>query len=120
MPKPEVADSASPAGSLRRWSALRLTMIVPIALGMMCRKMMRGGDAPIARAASTNSFSRSDRNSPRMSRASSVTDTRARRTRGRVSPWSTERVADDRRDDQQGIVINRSVVRMMTASAFPP
>jgi hypothetical protein len=52
--------------------SVALTMIVPRAFGRMCRKMIRLLLAPIARAASTNSFSRRDRNSPRTSRPSVV------------------------------------------------
>src|SRR5688500_7464569 len=46
-----------------------LTMIGPTVFGSMWRKMMRGVEHPMARAASTNSFSLSDRNTPRITRA---------------------------------------------------
>ncbi len=45
------------------------TMTTPMAFGRMCLKMMRVSDAPATRAASTNSRSRNDRNSPRTRRA---------------------------------------------------
>ena len=49
--------------------SVKNTTMGPTAFGSMCRKMIRGADAPDARAASTNSFSRSERNSPRTIRA---------------------------------------------------
>src|SRR5664280_2349595 len=45
-----------------------LTMIAPRALGSRCRKIIRRSFAPNARAASTYSFSRSERNTPRTTR----------------------------------------------------
>src|SRR5687768_8941846 len=45
------------------------TMIGPTVFGSMWRKMIRDVEQPTARAASTNSFSFSDRNTPRMTRA---------------------------------------------------
>ena len=44
-------------------------MITPTALGSMCLRMIRQGEAPIATAAETYSFSRSDSTSARTSRA---------------------------------------------------
>ena len=46
-----------------------LTMIGPTQFGSMCRTMMRRSPAPAAFAASTNSFSRSERKTPRTMRA---------------------------------------------------
>ena len=54
------------------------TVITPTVFGRMCRKMIRRLEAPTERAASTNSFSRSERNSPRTMRASEVQVTRPR------------------------------------------
>ena len=47
-----------------------VTTIGPTQFGRMCRTMMRMSLAPAAFAASTNSFSRSERNKPRTTRAS--------------------------------------------------
>ena len=54
------------------------TTIGPIAFGSRWREMMRGPDAPAARAASTYSFSRNDRNSPRTMRAIAIQPSAAR------------------------------------------
>ena len=50
--------------------SVTLTISTPMALGRMCLKMIRALLAPEIRAASTNSRSRSERNSPRIRRAS--------------------------------------------------
>ena len=47
-------------------------MIGPIAFGRMCRNMIRASPDPAARAASTYSFSRSERKVPRTMRANPV------------------------------------------------
>ena len=49
---------------------MMFTVITPTVLGRMCLKMIRPLEAPASRAASTNSRSRSVRNSPRTRRAS--------------------------------------------------
>ena len=56
-------------GSPRRSAASSLTTIGPMLLGSMCRNMICRSPAPAAFAASTNSFSRSERNVPRTTRA---------------------------------------------------
>ena len=50
-------------------SSVKNTRIVEARLGSTSRNMMRSGPAPCARAASTNSFSRSDSTCPRTGRA---------------------------------------------------
>ena len=96
-----------------------LTMIEPITLGSMCLKMMRRSEAPIARAASTNSFSRSDRNSPRMMREVPIQRVKARMgtTIHQPPPLmlrpSTTAMAMD------GITSIRSTKRISSVSAAP-
>ncbi len=68
-PKPRNDRAASMMMAMPTISVV-CTMIGLMALGRMWRKMMRRSRAPAARAASTNSFSRSDRNSARTIRAS--------------------------------------------------
>ena len=53
-------------------SMVPATITGPSALGRMWRTTWRSGEAPSARAASTNSFSRSDRNCARTSRATGI------------------------------------------------
>src|SRR5207244_12364571 len=68
-PRNESADSVRMAAATPK---VAFTVIGPMALGIMCQKMMRESRAPEARAASTNSFSFSDRNTPRTIRASGI------------------------------------------------
>ncbi len=60
-PRKESADSARMAVAMSR---VTLTMTGPMAFGSMWENMIRRFDAPAARAASTNSFSRKDRKTP--------------------------------------------------------
>ena len=53
-------------------ASVPLTMIGPSVFGRMCRNMIRMSPAPTAFAASTYSFSRSERKTPRTMRAIGV------------------------------------------------
>ena len=77
------------------------TVITPTVFGRMCRKMIRRLDAPTERAASTNSFSRSERNSPRTMRASEVQVTRPSSTPEPDDARAADLTGDHRRDGQQ-------------------
>ena len=65
-PRKESADSSSIALATPR---VKKTMIVESRLGSSSPNITRSGPAPWATAASTNSFSRSERTSPRIGRA---------------------------------------------------
>ena len=67
-PKPR-NDSAASVRIAVAIISVALTMIGPMAFGRMCRKMIRRSPEPAAFAASTYSFSRSDRKMPRTIRA---------------------------------------------------
>ena len=76
-PKPR-NESAASARMAAATTSVALTMIGPMVFGMMCRRMMRVSPEPDALAASTYSFSRSDRKTPRTIRAMPVQKTSAR------------------------------------------
>ena len=92
-------------------------MITPTAFGRMCLKMIRELDAPARRAASTNSRSRSDRKSPRTSRAIPIQDTRPRKT-ARAAVLFAE-CATTAAAMSAGMMITMSVNRMMMPSVLP-
>ena len=77
IPKPR-NESAASARIAAAMISVMLTTIGPTQFGSMCRKMIRGSLAPAAFAASTNSFSRSERKSPRTMRASPIQKRSAR------------------------------------------
>ncbi len=116
-PKPR-KDSAV---SVRMPVATRIvafTMIGPSAFGSRCRKMIRVSEAPSARAASMNSFSRSDRTAERTTRA----------TYAQVSPAITMAIQYQEppvREEMTSAIANsgsvstRSAMRIMTASTMP-
>src|SRR5438552_2396537 len=68
MPKPR-NDSVDSVTIAAPTTSVVLTRIGPMTFGIMWRRMIRELDAPEARAASTYSFSFSDRNRPRTTRA---------------------------------------------------
>ena len=68
MPKPRNERAASSRIAVPIVS-VAATTIGPIVFGSMCRNMIRTSPAPAAFAASTYSFSRSDRKLPRTIRA---------------------------------------------------
>ena len=74
----------------------------------------------MARAASTNSFSRSERNSPRTSRASDVQMSIESTTARKNGPLFAERWPTTAATMSSGMVSRRSVKRMMTLSVAPP
>ncbi len=82
MPRPTKLSAVS-SRMAELISSVWLTMMTPIEFGSMCLKMILRSLAPATRAASTNSRSRSDRNSPRTSRASVVHDARPRKIASR-------------------------------------
>ena len=77
MPKPRNERKASIRIAAATMSVVKTT-IGPTQFGRMCRRMMRMSLAPAAFAASTNSFSRSDRKRPRTMRASPTQNRNAR------------------------------------------
>src|SRR6266511_3118637 len=77
IPKPRNERAASIRIAPATVSVM-LTMIGPIAFGRMCLNMMRRSPAPAALAASTYSFSRSERKTPRTTRAIPVQKSSAR------------------------------------------
>jgi hypothetical protein len=100
-------------------SSVVATMITPMALGRMCLKMIRALLAPATRAASTNSRSRSERNSPRTSRARLAHRITPRKTANtvllivpKIRPMTAPMTI-------VGIVMTRSVVRMSNVSTRP-
>ena len=82
-------------------SSVALTMMTPTALGRMCRKMIRRSLAPATRAASTNSRSRSVRNSPRTSRAIAGPGEQAEDDAEHGGAEAAEGAAEHRADDDQ-------------------
>src|SRR5436309_8352131 len=71
IPKPR-NDRVDSVMMARPTTSVALTTMGPMALGSMWRNMMRQLEAPVARAASTNSFSLSDMNTPRTTRAMGI------------------------------------------------
>ncbi len=71
MPTPRKLSAAS-AKMARGMPSVTETMIGASALGRICAKTMRGVREPTARDASTNSFSRSVKNWPRVRRQISI------------------------------------------------
>ena len=99
-------------------------MIGPMALGIMCQKMMRESRAPEARAASTNSFSFSDRNTPRTIRASGIqkNSERIRTVWKRLPPGTNLSMKREpiSSTTKNGMARNRSVTRIRRLSSHPP
>ena len=88
--------------------------------GSMCRPMIRTSLAPLAFAASTYSFSRSERNTPRTMRAIDVQKSSARMTptlSGSPEPKKAEAVSSTA---SPGRVRIRSVNRISRLSILPP
>ena len=88
-----------------------ITMIGPRALGRMCRTMMRAFEAPLARAASTNSFSLSDNTVPRMIRAAGI-QKKSDRMRMISKTLPESRLEARIRTTRNGIAKKRSVIRI--------
>ncbi len=101
-------------------ASVAATVITPTVLGRMCLKMIRRGLAPSARAASTNSFSRSDRNSPRTNRASDVQSTKPRTTASTSGPAPPNRCPSTAAMTSTGIVMMTSVNRINELSTHRP
>ena len=117
-PRPK-NDSAASASTAPPTANVAFTMMGPKVLGKMCRKIMRGAEAPTERAASTNSFSRSDKNSPRITRAIPIHPKNARNSasQSHVEPFTLRcRAATAAR---YGMTNIRSVKRISTASVKP-
>jgi hypothetical protein len=118
-PKPRKlrADSSRIADDI---ASVAATMMTPMVLGRMCRKMIRPLDAPTERAASTNSFSRSDRNSPRTMRARPVQVTKPMKSPSPHTPPTPPEIwATTAATASSGIVMITSVSRMSTDSVTP-
>ncbi len=95
------------------------TMITPMALGIMCLRMIRKLLAPATFAASTNSRSRRVRNSPRTSRASVVQVIAPSATASQKAPAEPASLPSTAPITITGKVMNRSVKRIRTWS-MPP
>ncbi|CPU62287.1 Uncharacterised protein [Mycobacteroides abscessus] len=100
-------------------SSVTLTMITPTAFGSMCLKMIRVSLAPATRAASTNSRSRSERNSPRTRRASGGHSTSPRNAPRMSALLPPESRASTAPMTMTGIVMMRSVNRISHESVRP-
>ena len=119
MPKPR-NESAASTMIAAPTDSVPLTTIGPSVFGRMCRNMMRMSPEPAAFAASTYSFSRSDRNTPRTMRARPVQKKSARITDTRhCDPWPSSAAAVSR-IASAGSVRTRSVMRMRMLSIQPP
>ena len=97
-------------------SSVALTTMTPTALGRMCRKMIRRSRAPDTRAASTNSRSRSVRNSPRTRRAIVVQAKMPITTPSTAAPRLPNVLPSTAPITISGIVMMTSVKRMSTES----
>src|SRR3972149_2136570 len=95
-------------------------MIGPIALGIRGRKMIRRLEAPSDLAASVNSFSFSDRKSPRTMRASVIQKNRVSTMMMSHGVGTVPRRASDAmtRVTRRGIARNRSVTLMSRLSGI--
>ena len=106
--------------------SVMLTISTPTALGRMCLKMIRALLAPEIRAASTNSRSRSDRNSAAHQAGESDPADQAEEDAARTplllaSDQPPSRAAGDRADHaiERGMMMMTSVRRIRTASVQP-
>ena len=100
-------------------ASVPLTMIGPSVFGSMWRNMIRRSPAPAAFAASTYSFSRSDKKMPRTTRASDVQKKSARMNVTRHwLPWPSSAAAVSR-IASAGSVRTRSVMRIRRLSIQP-
>ena len=100
--------------------SVTVTMIGPRQFGSMWRKMMRAVDAPLARAASTNSFSFNERNKPRTMRATPI-QKNADRMNTTIPTVPPPRAFDiTMRTTSSGMARNRSVMRIKRLSSRPP
>src|SRR3954454_14733073 len=118
IPKPrkESTDSVRIAAAT---DSVTFTMIGPIAFGIRFDVMIRRSELPAARAASTNSFSLRERNTPRTMRASGIQKNRLKTmTMSRMLPPST--VAPMIKITRKGNDRNRSVMRISRLSRRPP
>ncbi|SIM67442.1 Uncharacterised protein [Mycobacteroides abscessus subsp. abscessus] len=106
-------------------SRVTFTMITPTALGRMCLKMIRLAEAPARRAASTNSRSRRERNSPRTRRARPVQAARpissasAVMRCGPCGRWLMTICPRTAVSTSSGMMMTMSVRRISTASTQP-
>ena len=118
MPKPrnESVDSVMIASPTTR---VVFTAMGPTALGRRWRTMIRKLDAPDARAASTNSFSFSERNTPRTTRAIGIQNRAARmRMSAFFEPPKYFPAMSSTASD--GTTSTRSVRRISRLSTMPP
>ena len=119
MPKPRNESTASREIAIPTVS-VAATTIGPIVFGSMWRSMIRRSPAPAARAASTYSFSRSDRKTPRTIRAMVVQISNASRTASVKGVLLLRNFAAVRRTASSGNVRKRSVTRISRLSIQPP
>ena len=93
---------------------------MPTVLGRMCLKMIRRLDAPATRAASTNSRSRSARNSARTSRASPVHRNSPSTSATLHTPLAPSAKPATAAISSSGMMMMTSVKRISTESIQPP
>ena len=119
MPKPR-KDSAASVRIAVPTASVPLTMTGPSVFGRMCRNMIRASPAPDAFAASTYSFSRKERKTPRTTRAMPVQKKAARMIEMLhwLELWVSAETAS--RIASAGSVSTRSVMRMSRLSSRPP
>ncbi len=118
-PKPR-NDSAASVRIARPTVSVALTTIGPSAFGSMCRSMIRRSPDPAAFAASTYSFSRSERKLPRTIRASCVQKSSASMNAIRYCLPLPRNAAAVSRTASGGSVSTRSVERMRRLSTQRP